>query len=53
MPGKAVNEIVLAAVGFIRDDYHVASLGQGWIHPTIFFGQKFLNGGEDNPARSH
>jgi len=51
--GKAVNEVILAAVGFIRDHHHIASVRQGRVDPAVLLREEFLNGGEDDSPRSN
>ena len=50
VPGEAVNEIVLAAVRLIGDDYDVAPVGQQRMSAALVLGEKFLDGGEHHAA---
>ena len=48
VPGKAVYEVVLAAMGFVGDHYHIAPIRQ---HREAFLtrlGRELLNGGKDH-----
>src|SRR5687768_10452182 len=47
---KAVDEIVLRAMRFIRDDHNVAALRQSRMAITFFFWQELLNRREDHTA---
>ena len=48
-----VNEIVLAAVGFVGNDHDVAPVRQRGVAVALFFGQELLDGCEHHPARFH
>ena len=41
---EAVNEIVLRAMRFVRDNHDVAPLGQQWMFFARIFREKLLNG---------
>lgn len=51
--GEAVNEIVFAAVRFVRDDDDVTSVGKQWMLAALFVGKEFLNRGEYHAAAGH
>ena len=44
---KAGDEAVLAAVGFIGDDYNIFALGKQFVLPAFFLGKEFLGGGKN------
>ena len=46
--GEAVDEVILAAVGFVGDDYDVAPRGEQGVTVAPFIGQELLQGGEDH-----
>ena len=50
--GEAVDEIVLAAMGFIRNDHDVAALGECREGIALFLREEFLDGGEHHPSGS-
>jgi len=50
---EAVDEVVLAAVRFVRDDHDVAPLGEHRVPVALGLGQEFLDRGEHDPARLH
>jgi len=49
--GVSVEEVVLAAVGFVGDDHDVAPSGEGWVDVVPVVGEEFLDGGEDDSPR--
>ena len=51
MAGIAVDEVVLAAVGFVGNDHDVAALGERRVGVALLLGEELLNGGEDHTAR--
>lgn len=50
MPGKAVDEIVLASVRFVSDDDDVPPVGKHGVLIAFLFRQEFLNGRENDAA---
>jgi len=52
MPCIAVNEIVLAAVGFIGDDNDIMALGKSGKDTSRLFWKELLNGSKDDAAWS-
>jgi hypothetical protein len=52
VPGQAVNQVVLAAVGFVGDDDDVATVAQPG-HLLALVGQEFLDGGEHHATARH
>ena len=51
MPGEAVDEVVLAAVGLVRDDDDVAAVGEQRMSVALLLGKELLNRREDHAAR--
>src|SRR5690606_7495467 len=51
VPGKAVDEIILAAMGFVGNDDDVPALAQQRVLAQWLVGQEFLDGGKDYAAR--
>ncbi len=49
MPGEAVDEIILAAVGFIGDDDDIPPVAKDRVLVALLLGQEFLDGREDTP----
>ncbi len=48
--GEAVNEIVLAAVGLVRQHHDVAPFGQERVLVALLFGEEFVDCGEHHAA---
>ena len=46
MAGETVDEIVLAAMGLVRDHHDVAALGEGRVGVPLLFGEELLDRGE-------
>ena len=44
----AVDEVVLAAMGFVGDDHDVAAVREERMPVPLLFGEEFLDGGEDH-----
>ena len=53
MPGKAVNEIILATVCFVGDYHNITPFGQHRVTVAFFFREELLNSGEHYPAGFH
>ena len=53
VPGKAVNEIVLAAVRLVRDDHDVPPFGKQRVLAALFLREKLLNRREHHAAAGH
>lgn len=53
MPGEAVDEIILAAVGLIGDNHDVAPGGKLGKLISLLFREELLNGGEDHAPGGH
>jgi hypothetical protein len=52
MPGEAVDQVILRAVGLVGDDDDIAPCAQLG-HRRALGGQEFLDGGEHHPAAGH
>ena len=50
MAGEAINEIVLAAVGFVGDDNDIAAVGEDGVLAPFAFREKFLNRGKNHAS---
>ena len=50
VPGEAVDEVVLAAVGLVGDDDDVAPVRQHGMAVALFFGEELLDRGEHDAA---
>ena len=50
-PGKAVDEVVLAAVGLVGDHHDVGTLAEQRMGAAALVGQELLNRGEDDATR--
>ncbi len=48
--GEAVDEVVLAAVGFVSHHNDVPAAGEEWVFGASFLGEEFVDGGEDHAA---
>lgn len=50
---KAVNEVILTAVSFVSDHHDIAALGKRRVTVALFLGEKLVDGGEYDAARSY